>query len=99
MSDLPANPPLAELLAAAGEWQTSGEAAAALTAYERALPLLTTTGQAPDRNISALRVESKQLESRVVATGGRNLVFENAGARLRARGRWRKGCSFVWSRP
>ena len=49
MSDLPANPPLAELLAAAGEWQTSGEAAAALTAYERALPLLTTPGHAPDR--------------------------------------------------
>ena len=49
MSDLPANPPLAELLATAGERQTAGDSAAALAAYERALPLLTTAGHAPDR--------------------------------------------------
>ncbi len=49
MSDLPANTPVAELLACAGERQTSGDAAAALAAYERVLPLLATAGHAPDR--------------------------------------------------
>ncbi|NBV22840.1 MAG: hypothetical protein EBS05_13105 [Proteobacteria bacterium] len=41
MSELPANASLPELLAFANERQTAEDSAAALAAYERALPLLT----------------------------------------------------------
>lgn len=49
MRDLSANPTLAELLAAASEWQAAGDSAAALTAYARALPLLCGPQHACDR--------------------------------------------------
>lgn len=49
MSDLPANATLAELLAAASGRQAAGESAAALAAYESALPRLTRTEHANDR--------------------------------------------------
>ena len=49
MSDLPSNTPLAELLAIASERQTAGDSAAALAAFERALPLLTRAGHPDDR--------------------------------------------------
>jgi len=40
---------LAELLAQAGSHQSAGDSAAALAAYERTLPFLARTDQAPDR--------------------------------------------------
>ena len=49
MSDLPAHATLPELLAFAGERQSADDSAAALAAYERALPLLTHAAHAPDR--------------------------------------------------
>lgn len=49
MSDLPANATLPELLAFADERQTADDSAAALAAYERALPLLTRAAHAHDR--------------------------------------------------
>ena len=49
MSDLPANAMLPELLASASERQTADDSAAALAAYERALPLLTRAEHPHDR--------------------------------------------------
>lgn len=49
MSHVPVNVPLAELLAVANDRQSAGDAAAALTAYARALPLLIGAEHAPDR--------------------------------------------------
>ncbi|MEQ2008085.1 MAG: hypothetical protein ABMA26_14910 [Limisphaerales bacterium] len=50
MSELTANTMLAELLATAGDRQTAGDSAAALAAYEQALPLLTRAGHPHDRS-------------------------------------------------
>ena len=49
MSDLAANATLPELLAFAGDQQHAGDSAAALSAYERALPLLTRAEHPHDR--------------------------------------------------
>ena len=49
MSDLPLNTTLVKLLAAASAHQAAGDSAAALAAFERALPLLTLTHYASDR--------------------------------------------------
>jgi len=48
MGDLPLNATLPELLALASAHQAAGDSAAALAAYERALPLLTRAERAPD---------------------------------------------------
>ena len=49
MSDLPAKATLAELLAIASERQAAGDSAAALAAFDRALPLLNRIDHANDR--------------------------------------------------
>jgi len=49
MSDLPPNATLPELLALAGKHQAADDSAAALAAYERALPLLAHAKHASDR--------------------------------------------------
>ena len=49
MSDLPAKATLSELLAIASAHQAAGDSAAALAAFDRALPLLNRTDHANDR--------------------------------------------------
>ena len=49
MSALPTNTTPAELLATATAQQAAGDSAAALTSYERVLPLLTRTERPHDR--------------------------------------------------
>ena len=49
MSDLPAKATLSELLAIASERQAAGDSAAALAAFDRALPLLNRIDHANDR--------------------------------------------------